>query len=597
MNYHKLNKVLLKLILLIMMKAQNDKVKNLIQGLKGISPRNVSSSSDCEPAVKLASFNKDKWNDFMKPSVEGNLKYAKDRNGATVKSIFVEDMDMENDELDDDVKMENFDEDEVPEALDDISDDDESEDNSIDSDGIGSDGIDSDKEFNRGRRSDSCVETDIDAESLADYDSEDEVKPRSSNYKGSKSASAGWKFAYETKVMDALIEACQPCNKNCYLSGKCGLRVLAKDIIQLREDFWGPLEIKAPKPLERNKRFLSYLEKCKKDQQGNLIFSIGDALVCSPTFLRFLGVGHSTNLSEANGIYTRAIKKFTKGDDRADCLLSKSDLKSFMRDSKRQKFEHAVTFILDYIDFMDDIPIATEETDDGDVANIKVPPFHSYADFYAEYEYHCQSASPPIPLSSYGKISTFKKAFKSLRSQNIVKLMGGKSGFPTCGCCNQMLAMKRSNSRRDEVIRDALRKLARLHLSQQATERQHALNVIANAKKLSQETGQPLILYIDIDAQSVWAGNTPRFASQKGRQTKMNSHIENRNIGVHIVCGPIDEYISVSTNNLIPGGGNILVEVTKYSIEYAINELTKLNLKRPFELALQFDNSGENKVI
>jgi hypothetical protein len=84
---------------------------------------------------------------------------------------------------------------------------------------------------------------------------------------------------------------------------------------------------------------------------------------------------------------------------------------------------------------------------------------------------------------------------------------------------------------------------------QQATERQHAENFITASRKL--EHGQPICGYFDIDAQSTWAGNTPKMS--KERQSKENTVIETRNIGARIVCGPVDEYISICTDNLIPG--------------------------------------------
>ena len=76
----------------------------------------------------------------------------------------------------------------------------------------------------------------------------------------------------------------------------------------------------------------------------------------------------------------------------------------------------------------------------------------------------------------------------------------------------------------------------------------------------------------------------------------MANVIENRNIGVHVVCGPIDEYISVSANNLIPGGANVLVEVVRFANKYLGSRLQAVNMVLPRKLALQFDNSGEQKV-
>jgi hypothetical protein len=189
--------------------------------------------------------------------------------------------------------------------------------------------------------------------------------------------------------------------------------------------------------------------------------------------------------------------------------------------------------------------------------------------------------------------STFFTAFKKLEDKKVLKLTTGKSGFPCCGQCNSMRSMKTSASlKRNTITREVLKKLARLHLLQQGTERQHAENFILEAKKLF--NGQPVQGYFNIDASSVWTGNSPKF--QKIRTAKQNTHIENRNFGCRIVCGPIDEYISVCTNNLIPGGANVMVEVVRYCIEYLARRLQEANMILPKKLGFHFDNSGENKA-
>jgi hypothetical protein len=92
----------------------------------------------------------------------------------------------------------------------------------------------------------------------------------------------------------------------------------------------------------------------------------------------------------------------------------------------------------------------------------------------------------------------------------------------------------------------------------------------------------------------VTTGNTPKFS--KLRQENQNNVIENRNIGVHMVCGPIDDWISISTDNTIPGGANVMVEVTRMAIEIAAEKLALLGFVLPPTLYVQFDNCGENKV-
>ena len=259
---------------------------------------------------------------------------------------------------------------------------------------------------------------------------------------------------------------------------------------------------------------------------------------------------------------------------------------------------HVVQFIVDYLEFFADaIPIALTETKEGKSVPTLVVPFVKVKDFFREYEYHCESASPPIYSMRRAKYSVFRKAFREMHLKHIVKLQSGKSGFPCCSVCNNLLGLKKSACcKKDTITRDVILKLARLHLLQQSTERQHAENVINRAAKLDVD-GQPTVAYFDVDGQSVWTGNTPKFSRKGERQSKMKACIENRNIGVRVVCGPIDEYISVSTNNLIPGGANVLVEVVKYSVEYLSRRLGEYSMVLPKSLALQFDNSGENKVI
>jgi hypothetical protein len=185
------------------------------------------------------------------------------------------------------------------------------------------------------------------------------------------------------------------------------------------------------------------------------------------------------------------------------------------------------------------------------------------------------------------------RACNPLVEAKVIKFLGGKSGFQTCSICNNTLAIKQSACcKRDTVTRDALLKVSSLHLSQQATERQFAENFSLESEKV--EDGQPVQAHIDFDGQSTWVGNTPKYS--KDRQSGSDLVIENRNIGLRIVCGPVKEYISVCTNNLIPHGANVLVEVLKYAIEYLARRLMEFGMVLPKKLGVQGDNSGENKV-
>ena len=74
--------------------------------------------------------------------------------------------------------------------------------------------------------------------------------------------------------------------------------------------------------------------------------------------------------------------------------------------------------------------------------------------------------------------------------------------------------------------------------------------------------------------------------------------MENRLIGARIVCGPIDEYIGITCSDLIPGGANVMIEVTRICIEILARKLGEC--ATPYELpdegGINFDNCGENKV-
>ena len=63
-----------------------------------------------------------------------------------------------------------------------------------------------------------------------------------------------------------------------------------------------------------------------------------------------------------------------------------------------------------------------------------------------------------------------------------------------------------------------------------------------------------------------------------------------------MVCGPINEYVSISTDNTIPGGANVLIEVTRMAIEILAEKLALIGYVLPKSLGIQYDNCGENKV-
>jgi hypothetical protein len=366
------------------------------------------------------------------------------------------------------------------------------------------------------------------------------------------------------------------------------------EISNIRKTFHGENIKEAPKDKERADRILEYFRKARRDEKDNIIFKIGSKEVCIATFLRFLGVSKSTDMRDAPGQWTRLMKGYIKSLYDKEYVLDEDDFELEAGEGFLSKEGHATAFINEWLKYYcDAIPLEMSEDDEGNLISTMVVPFLRKIDFFAEYVYNCEAADPPIPKGVRAEQTTFFTAFKKLEDKKILKLTTGKSGFPCCGQCNSMRSMKTSASlKRNTITREVLKKLARLHLLQQGTERQHAENFILEAKKLF--NGQPVQGYFNIDASSVWTGNSPKF--QKIRTAKQNTHIENRNFGCRIVCGPIDEYISVCTNNLIPGGANVMVEIVRYCIEYLARRLQEANMILPKKLGFHFDNSGENKV-
>ena len=409
---------------------------------------------------------------------------------------------------------------------------------------------------------------------------------------GRKSAADGKAAAFYTPIFEALQIIYQPCNNLCYLSGYCTRNIPGRVILDLRLDYFDEQHKDAPKDKARAEKIIELLRRARQDQHGNLIFNVEGSEVCLMAFLRLLGASTSVDKNKAPGQWLRLVKAFTERPEASDTLLNEKDLELDAGIAFTEKKGHAITFIMDVMTYYSET-LATVTSDDGKTEAMQIP-YSTVKDVFFEYEFHCHAFG--IGRNERASYATFLRAWNELYKDGngIVKLLGGKSGFQTCAICNSFLSIKRSACcKRDLITKECLQKLCRLHLLQQSTERQHAEFFIAESKKL-QHARQPTRAYIDIDPQSSYAGNTPKLS--KDRQSKENTVIENRNIGVHIVCGPVDEYISICTDNLIPKGANVLVEATKFAIEYLAKRLGDFDMILPRVIGLQFDNSGENKV-
>jgi len=429
-------------------------------------------------------------------------------------------------------------------------------------------------------------------EDLADINYQD---PK---FMGRKSAEAGKHLSFRMEVVPALKAVCQPCNSHCYLGGFCNRHVTCKAILDHRIGFFDDEDEPAPKDKARGERIMGCLRKSRADKNGNLIFHVDGQDVCLVAFLRILGVTTSTDFTKVPGQWQRLVQGFTNAkhkdgddDDGDDDPLGEKAIHQDHLDEFTVKRGHAKSFISDVVEYYSET-LPTVSSDDGSTVAMQVP-YSTVKDFFAEYSFHCHAFK--TPKNQKASYSTFLRAWNEVydNGKGEVRLLGSKSGFQTCSICNNCISIKLSACcKRDIPTKTALQKLHRLHILQQGTERQHAENFIEQSRKLAD--GQPIRGYFDIDPQSSYAGNSPKYS--KERVSKDNSVIENRNIGVRIVCGPIDEYISICTDNLIPKGANVLVEVARYCIEYLAERLQAHGMRLPRKIGYQFDNSGENKV-
>ena len=102
--------------------------------------------------------------------------------------------------------------------------------------------------------------------------------------------------------------------------------------------------------------------------------------------------------------------------------------------------------------------------------------------------------------------------------------------------------------------------------------------------------------YICLDAMTNETTKAPRI--QKDR-SHIHCKMECRNMGARIVCGPIDEYISICIPEFLPSGANVLIECTRIAIETLAQKLASIECN-PFPLpwkgGFNLDNCTENKV-
>jgi len=99
--------------------------------------------------------------------------------------------------------------------------------------------------------------------------------------------------------------------------------------------------------------------------------------------------------------------------------------------------------------------------------------------------------------------------------------------------------------------------------------------------------------YFEADGFTELKGATPVYNA--GRKSKGTVTVSNRLIAVIVTCGGIDTQFLYSTDELVRGGANCMIEVMRQSFSDLGVILGERGQSLPRKLYLQFDNCGENK--
>lgn len=147
----------------------------------------------------------------------------------------------------------------------------------------------------------------------------------------------------------------------------------------------------------------------------------------------------------------------------------------------------------------------------------------------------------------------------------------------------------------DDGQREIIAKYKRAHLIQQETERLYKEITKQRCRELDPRTGFPKEVFIYNDAMTSSRGDIPKYFAK--RTSNKGDVIENRLFGVEVICGKLSFIMFVSTNQLVKGGANLIVEMTRLTISKLAEQLQILDQPMPKVFNFQFDNCGENKNI
>ena len=177
--------------------------------------------------------------------------------------------------------------------------------------------------------------------------------------------------------------------------------------------------------------------------------------------------------------------------------------------------------------------------------------------------------------------------------------MRGTGEHPTCSCCiNAVILLSNPGRRWSSAADQIINQWRHLHLAQQRLERDMMDKKAEIARTATDlRTGNPEYFFMAADFVSSYTGDTP-FIKVNGRLSKEDhskEKIETRMCGVRVICGDINEFWIFYTDNMMPGGANVMVEIIRRAIAKLEIRLARKGYKRPRRAFLYFDNCSENK--
>ena len=378
------------------------------------------------------------------------------------------------------------------------------------------------------------------------------------------------KQAFQLSMGEQLKE----CGPSCTLDKKCLQRITLLDAMLFVSDVYGDYADQVISSV-RTQNLGMALERAYRSESGknakgditenvSFIFSHNgkqDSRICERAFCILLKISDVKDgtLHSASSIFKKTRKEVVQGNGKI--AVDENSQLEIVNGRTSKQSDLCIDHMRDIVDDMGD----TSPTE-----NIIIIPYSSikamWEDFAREMR---QLFTTPTQVPS---LSTFRKAFKDFKTTYFedkgknIRLSGSKGAFKTCDICNNVNDLL-SRRRYDQGQREIIKIYRKMHLQQQAAERRFLEENKNAARRLSPE-GTPKELFMYADAMTAFTSRTPKMKKQ------MTDCIENRIMGVEVICGPdLDTTFLYHSDQLVSGGANYLIEVIRQckSLDYAMS--------------------------